>query len=100
MKRVFGKLSGDLAGNYYPLIDMVDDFRQKLVDDHFLFKTRAKNLITSGMDNDEGRGIYFNKEKNFLTWINEESGIGSANQLRIISMQRGLYQHLNYDDLT
>ena len=31
----------------------------------------------------EGRGIYHNKDKTFLTWVNEED------QLRIISMQKG-----------
>ena len=30
----------------------------------------------------EGRGIFHNKEKTFLTWVNEED------QLRIISMQK------------
>ena len=30
-----------------------------------------------------GRGIYFNEEKNFLVWVNEED------HLRIISMQKG-----------
>ena len=31
----------------------------------------------------QGRGIFHNKEKSFLTWVNEED------QLRIISMQKG-----------
>jgi hypothetical protein len=31
----------------------------------------------------EGRGIFHNKDKTFLTWVNEED------QLRIISMQEG-----------
>ena len=31
----------------------------------------------------EGRGIFHNKDKTFLTWVNEED------QLRIISMQSG-----------
>ena len=31
----------------------------------------------------EGRGIFHNKEKTFLVWVNEED------QLRIISMQKG-----------
>ena len=31
----------------------------------------------------EGRGIFHNKEKSFLTWVNEED------QLRIISMEKG-----------
>jgi len=85
MKSAFGKLSGDLAGSYYPLLGMEEAVRQKLVDDHFLFVSGDKNLIAAGMERDwpEGRGIFHNKEKTFLTWVNEED------QLRIISMQKG-----------
>jgi len=41
--------------------------------------------IAAGMERDwpEGRGIFHNKEKTFLVWVNEED------QLRIISMQQG-----------
>ena len=37
--------------------------RQQLVDDHFLFMSGDKNLITAGMERDwpEGRGIFHNK---------------------------------------
>merc|ERR1712235_206717 len=85
MKKAFGKMAGDLAGTYYPLLGMEESVRQKLVDDHFLFVSGDKNLIAAGMERDwpEGRGIYHNKEKTFLTWVNEED------QLRIISMQMG-----------
>merc|ERR1711887_30957 len=85
MKTAFGKLEGDLAGSYYPLLGMEEDVRQKLVDDHFLFMSGDKNLISAGMDRDwpEGRGIFHNAEKTFLVWVNEED------QLRIISMQSG-----------
>jgi len=85
MKSAFGKLSGDLAGNYYPLLGMDEKTRQQLVDDHFLFISGDKNLIAAGMERDwpEGRGIFHNTEKSFLTWVNEED------QLRIISMQKG-----------
>merc|ERR1711890_122033 len=59
--------------------------RQQLVDDHFLFVSGDPNLIVAGMERDwpEGRGIFHNKDKTFLTWVNEED------QLRIISMQSG-----------
>jgi creatine kinase len=85
MKNAFGKLDGELAGNYYPLMGMNESVRQQLVDDHFLFISGDKNLIAAGMERDwpEGRGIFHNKEKTFLTWVNEED------QLRIISMQKG-----------
>merc|ERR1712179_474250 len=85
MKKAFGNLEGDLAGTYYPLTGMAENVRQELVDDHFLFVSGDKNLQVSGMERDwpEGRGIFHNKDKTFLTWVNEED------QLRIISMQSG-----------
>merc|ERR1719348_1707590 len=77
--------TGELAGKYYPLTGMDEAVRQQLVDDHFLFVSGDRNLIVAGMERDwpEGRGIFHNKEKTFLTWVNEED------QLRIISMQKG-----------
>jgi len=85
MKSAFGKLAGDLKGNYYPLLGMDEKVRQQLVDDHFLFISGDKNLIAAGMERDwpEGRGIFHNDAKTFLVWVNEED------QLRIISMQKG-----------
>merc|ERR1719477_231323 len=85
MKKAFSNLTGDLAGTYYPLAGMAEKDRQQLVDDHFLFVSGDKNLIAAGMERDwpEGRGIFHNAAKTFLTWVNEED------QLRIISMQKG-----------
>jgi len=85
MISAFAKLEGELAGTYYPLLGMEESVRQKLVDDHFLFVSGDKNLIAAGMEREwpEGRGIFHNEAKTFLTWVNEED------QLRIISMQMG-----------
>merc|ERR1719187_2280527 len=85
MINAFAKLEADLSGTYYPLTGMDEVVRQQLVDDHFLFVSGDKNLIAAGMERDwpEGRGIFHNKEKTFLVWVNEED------QLRIISMQKG-----------
>jgi len=88
MKTAFAKLGEkhpDLAGEYYPLLGMDEAVRQQLVDDHFLFMSGDPNLKVGGMERDwpEGRGIYHNKDKTFLVWVNEED------QLRIISMQKG-----------
>merc|ERR1712183_25687 len=85
MKKAFGNLKGDLAGTYFPLTGMDETVRQQLVDDHFLFVSGDPNLKVAGMERDwpEGRGIFHNKDKTFLTWVNEED------QLRIISMQKG-----------
>merc|ERR1712241_357709 len=85
MKNATATFSGDLAGQYYPLTGMDEKVRQQLADDHFLFVSGDKNLQASGMERDwpEGRGIFHNKDKTFLTWVNEED------QLRIISMEMG-----------
>merc|ERR1712086_979409 len=84
MKNAFTKLEGNLAGSYFPLTGMDEAIRQQLVDDHFLFVSGDPNLKVAGMERDwpEGRGIFHNKDKTFLVWVNEED------QLRIISMQR------------
>merc|ERR1711925_40336 len=85
MSKAFANLEGDLAGTYFPLTGMNEQVRQQLVDDHFLFVSGDPNLKVAGMERDwpEGRGIFHNKDKTFLTWVNEED------QLRIISMEKG-----------
>merc|ERR1712086_209780 len=85
MSSALSKLTGDLAGKYYPLTGMDEAVRQQLVDDHFLFVSGDRNLTVAGMERDwpEGRGIFHNASKTFLVWVNEED------QLRIISMQKG-----------
>ena len=56
-----------------------------MIADHFLFKEGDRFLDSAGLNRDwpSGIGIFHNKEKTFLIWINEED------QLRIISMQKG-----------
>jgi len=95
MVKAFAGLEGDLAGTYYPLTGMKEEDRQQLVDDHFLFMSGDKNLQVAGMERDwpEGRGIFHNKEKTFLVWVNEED------QLRIISMQKGSDVYSVFDRL-
>merc|ERR1711986_61792 len=85
MKNAFAKLTGDLAGSYYPLTGVDETTRQQLVDDHFLFMSGDPNLKVAGMERDwpEGRGIFHNAAKTFLLWVNEED------QMRIISMEKG-----------
>jgi len=77
--------SDNLAGKYYPLPKMDKTTEERLVNDHFLFKSGDRFLSAAGLNRDwpEGRGIFHNNEKTFLVWINEED------QLRIISMQKG-----------
>merc|ERR1711936_413544 len=73
MKKAFANLKGDLAGTYYPLTGMDEAVRQQLVDDHFLFVSGDPNLKVAGVERDwpEGRGIFHNKDKTFLVWVNE-----------------------------
>jgi len=75
----------DLKGKYYPLAGMDEETREQLVADHFLFKKGDRFLASAGINNfwPKGRGIFFNDNKTFLVWINEED------QLRIISMEQG-----------
>ena len=47
MKNALSKLTGDLAGTYYPLTGMDEKVRQQLVDDHFLFVSGDPNLTVS-----------------------------------------------------
>ena len=47
MSNALSKLSGDLAGKYYPLTGMDEAVRQQLVDDHFLFVSGDRNLTVS-----------------------------------------------------
>merc|ERR1712203_1215390 len=60
MSNALSKLTGDLAGKYYPLTGMDEAVRQQLVDDHFLFVSGDRNLTVAGMERDwpEGRGIF------------------------------------------
>lgn len=78
-------LEGQLAGRYYPLENMREEDKTRLIDDHFLFKQGDRFLEAAGLNRDwpEDRGIYHNREKTFLVWVNEED------QLRIISMEQG-----------
>jgi len=78
-------LNDELEGKYYPLCGMKQTDKQRLIDDHFLFKAGDRFLEAAGLNRDwpEGRGIFHNHDKTFLVWVNEED------QLRIISMQEG-----------
>jgi len=79
------ELSGELAGDYYPLYKMSEETRIKLTEDHFLFKKGDRFLESAGVNGDwpASRGIFHSEDKRFLVWVNEED------QLRIISMQEG-----------
>jgi len=80
------KLDGELAGTYQSLKDMTDEAIEKLIDEHLLYdKPVSPLLISSGMARDwpDGRGVYLNKDKTLIVWVNEED------HARIVSMQKG-----------
>lgn len=65
---------------------MSNEDQEQLIRDHFLFDKPVSPLLTcAGMARDwpDARGIWHNKNKNFLIWINEED------HTRLISMQKG-----------
>jgi len=80
-------LTGELAGKYYSLETLGKADSDSLRADHFLFQIPNSDamIFSSGGCRDwpEGRGIFHNKDKTFLVWVNEED------QLRVISMQPG-----------
>jgi len=79
------KLDGEHSGTYYPLEGMSPATQKQLTEDHFLFNDSDRFLrAASGYDDwPAGRGIFHNKDKTFLIWVNEED------HLRLISMQMG-----------
>jgi arginine kinase len=86
IKEALTKLDGELAGTYRSLVEMSYDERNKLIEEHILYNDADdKYLRAAGGYNDWpiGRGIFMNKAKNFIVWVNEEDHI------RIISMQKG-----------
>jgi len=89
-------LTGDLAGDYYPLAGsttyepkptgITKDVEERLIKDNFLFQAPDEPMLLSWrMERDwpHARGIYHNEAKNALVWVNEED------HLRIISMEKG-----------
>merc|ERR1711936_1374154 len=50
MSSALGKLTDDLAGNYYPLTGMDEAVRQQLVDDHFLWVNEEDQMRIISME--------------------------------------------------
>ena len=85
MAKVYAELEGDFAGDFFLHTTMSDEQRQGLIDDHFLFRGKDAMQAASGYHEHwpHGRGIFHNKQKTFVNWINE------GDHLRIISMEQG-----------
>jgi len=86
VRGVFDSITDDeLKGTYYPLLGMTKETQNTLIADHFLFKEGDRFLQAANACRywPTGRGIFHNKNKTFLIWVNEED------HMRIISMQNG-----------
>ena len=72
--KAFDAYEGDLAGKFYPLNSLSEEERKQLIEDHFLFKEGDRFLEACNLNRDwpNGRGIFHNKDKTFLVWVNEE----------------------------
>lgn len=81
------EMPDNLAGKYYPLGAMTKQEEQELQDAGFLFQKPTPNNVLAncgaGRDWPDARGIFHNKDKTFLVWVNEED------HMRCISMQDG-----------
>ena len=64
----------ELSGKYYALNSLKEEERKELIEDHFLFKEGDRFLEAVGLNREwpDGRGIFHNKNKTFLVWVNEE----------------------------
>ena len=77
---------GEFYGNYYDLSELTEEDKSSLINEHYLFTDRTdKYLESAGGYGDwpSGRGIFINKLKTFVVWINEED------HLTVISIQSG-----------
>jgi len=86
IQEVFKNFSDpELQGTYFPLTGMTKEVQTQLIADHFLFKEGDRFLQAANACRywPTGRGIFHNKNKTFLIWVNEED------HMRIISMQNG-----------
>lgn len=84
-KEALLSLKGELAGAYHPMKGMSEEDQTKMRQDHFLFRNDNPCQKSAGyyLDWPEGRGIFLNENKTFLSWVNE------GDHMRIISMQKG-----------
>lgn len=87
MAKVYARISSDsdLAGEFFLHVNMSNEKRQELIDEHFLFRGKDRMQAASGYHEHwpHGRGVYLNKAKTFINWVNE------GDHLRIISMEMG-----------
>jgi creatine kinase len=79
------KFTGDLAGTYTTLGDYTAEQQLQMVENHILFHNRDEYIEKAGMYGDwpRGRGVFYNADKTFMIWVNEED------HMRVISLIKG-----------
>ncbi|GFR98251.1 arginine kinase [Elysia marginata] len=80
-----GTLSESLKGTYHKLAELDAEVKNSLAEESLMFDDSDRFLQAAGGYGDwpDGRGIFVNEEKNFVTWVNEED------HLRLFSLQKG-----------
>jgi len=80
MKEIFK----DFDWTYFSLKDLSDSEKNKLVQEHILYKDNDRFMEAVWLMNDwpEWRGIFISSDKTFIVWVNEED------ELRLIAMEK------------
>ena len=78
-------LTDDLEGTYRKLSFLTEEQQEKLKEHHSLVKEGYRFLEAANSTSHwpEGRGMFYNNDKTFFIWTNEED------QVRLISKQEG-----------
>ena len=95
MVAAFGAFDGELAGQYYSLASLTEQEEKQLTEDNFFFKIGDRFQEAAGINRDwpEARGIFHNKDKTLLIWVNDED------QLKVMSMEEGCDINLAFSRL-
>lgn len=82
----FRNLQGEFYGDFFELSELSYKERDHLIETHYLFSDADDKYLKSAggySDWPLNRGIFINRKRTFVVWINEEDHV------RIISIQKG-----------
>eukprot|EP01041_Mallomonas_annulata_P010871 gene10871-22703_t len=83
LTNVMSTLSGECSGKYYPLDSTDPAMEKRLLFGKPATESSKPDAFDCGRDWPDARGIYYNGEKHFVVWLNDED------HMKIISMQKG-----------
>ncbi|XP_034480960.1 arginine kinase [Drosophila innubila] len=85
ISKALGNLCREHSGKYYPLCQMDAKTKEELISKHYLFKEDDPFLDEANALRfwPLGRGIFLNRARTFIVWLNEEDHI------RVIAMEKG-----------